>query len=277
METITSRLNPLVRRCRALARARDPQATDVLLDGMHLVEEARAAGAPIEAAVVGSQTGVTGAALERLAVDLAAAGTRVLRATEAVMAAASPVRTPSGIVAIAHQAPAPLDRLLAQHPALVLALAGVQDPGNVGAAIRSAEAGGATGVVVSPGCADPFGWKALRGSMGSALRLPVARLPLEELFDVVPRHHVRIVATQPRGGHPIYDADLTRSTLLLVGSEGAGLPPEVIARADEVVSVPMQPPVESLNLAVTAALLVYEARRQRQLRGSSFERGRPKA
>jgi TrmH family RNA methyltransferase len=140
----------------------------------------------------------------------------------------------------------------------------VQDPGNLGALIRVAEAGGATRVVVTGKSADPFGWKALRGSMGSALRFPVLVIqdPLQAI-SAERAHACHIVATAPRGGESIFEVNLTRPTAVLVGSEGQGLPPDLIQAADDCVTIPMEPPVESLNAAVTAALITYEARRQR--------------
>ena len=140
----------------------------------------------------------------------------------------------------------------------------VQDPGNLGAIVRVAEAGAATGVVAAGSCADPFGWKALRGSMGSALRLPVAsRGRADDAIARARRHGCRIVATVARGGHLLFDVNLKMPIAVLIGGEGSGLAPSLVAAADERVTIPMQAPVESLNAAVTAALVVYEARRQR--------------
>jgi RNA methyltransferase, TrmH family len=150
---------------------------------------------------------------------------------------------------------------------LVLLVSDVQDPGNIGAVVRVAEAGGATGVLAAGISADPFGWKALRGSMGSTLRLPVARV--DDAADAAARaraHGCRVIATSPRGGTPLYDVDLRLPCAVLIGGEGGGLSDALIDAADERVTIPMQTPVESLNAAVTAAVIVYEAQRQRSLR-----------
>jgi TrmH family RNA methyltransferase len=147
---------------------------------------------------------------------------------------------------------------------IVVIVADVQDPGNLGAIVRVAEAAGASGVVAAGTSASPFGWKALRGSMGSALRLPTAsRANLDEATDEARRRGCRIVATVPRDGVAIFDADLTGPIAVLIGGEGRGLPPAIVDAADERVTIPMQAPVESLNAAVAAALILYEARRQR--------------
>ena len=182
-----------------------------------------------------------------------------------MMAAMSPVSTPSGVVAIASRPASSLDHVLAAAPALVVAAVDMQEPGNVGAVVRASEAGGATGAVFCGASADPFGWKALRGSMGSALRLPVASdLSLEHALAGARTAGLRVVATVPRGGERPDALDLREPTLLLFGGEGSGLSADDVAAADARVSIPMCAPVESLNVAVSAALLVYEAARQRR-------------
>src|SRR5262249_34897455 len=138
----------------------------------------------------------------------------------------------------------------------------IQDPGNVGAIVRVAEAAGATGVVVGTASADPFGWEAVRASMGSVLRVPLAG-DTAAGPAAARRRGCRAIAVLPHEGKPIYEMDFRRPPAIVVGSEGAGLPPGLIDSADERATIPMQTPVESLNAAVTAAIVLYEARRQR--------------
>jgi TrmH family RNA methyltransferase len=178
----------------------------------------------------------------------------------------SPVNSPTGVVATARIPETSLASLLTPPPALVLAAAGLQDPGNAGAIIRSAAAAGATGVVMDELSADPWGWKALRASMGSGFYVPVLRTrSVASLIKAWKSAGVRIVATMPRGGVSMYDVDFTKPIAVLLGGEGAGLSEELAANADERVSIPMQGPIESLNVAVAAAVLLYEAERQRHL------------
>ena len=169
MPVITSRQNPAVRRFRDAAEA---GGDEILLDGLHLVAEALLAHLPVE--IVAVESAAANGEVGALARRAGEAGARVLDVTASVLAAMSPVRRPSGIVAIARRRESTLDEALGGEPQMVLMLEQVQDPGNVGAIIRAADACGATGVVVGAGSADPYGWKALRGSMGSAFRLPVA-------------------------------------------------------------------------------------------------------
>jgi TrmH family RNA methyltransferase len=259
--TITSRQNPLVVRFRDAARG---DAGDVmLLDGAHLVGDAIAAGIDIEIATVTPEARARGE-IERLVDALLASGATVSTVAQRVMDAISPVRSASGIVALAKR-PAAGDRVYAGAEPLVAIAVDVQDPGNLGAIVRVAEAAGATGVVAAGASANPYGWKALRGSMGSGLRLPIA-CGTDAAVAVADarRRGCRIVATAPRGGVPIFDAVLTGPLAVLIGGEGPGLPHALVDAADERVTLPMKAPVESLNAAVTAGIVLYEIRRRRQ-------------
>ena len=260
MEQISSRQNATVKRFRALAQSRS--GTDVLLEGAHLVEEGLTSGLTFDT-VVFSESAASG----RLAFLLSRArqsGARVAIVTDAVFPAVSPVPHPTGAVAIAHLAGSTLDAVLGKQPQLVMMVDGVQDPGNVGAIIRAAEACGATGVIVAGGSADPFGWKALRGSMGSTLRLPVAYT--DSLIQAVDAAHaagIRVFAAIPREGTRLADCDLRGPSAVILGGEGPGLSDPLLKRTDQRLTIPMQHPVESLNVAVAAAIVLYEAARQR--------------
>jgi TrmH family RNA methyltransferase len=186
--------------------------------------------------------------------------------TDAAMEAMSPVSTPSGVIAVADRPAWSLDRALESAPQLVVAVIDVQEPGNVGAIVRAAEACWATGVVCCGASADAFGAKALRGSMGSALRLPVASgVPAGDAFGAMRARGLRLIATVPSGGFRPGELDFRHPTALVFGSEGPGLTAEALAAADAAVTIPMRAPVESLNVAVAVALLTCEAARQRGL------------
>jgi TrmH family RNA methyltransferase len=263
MESISSRHNPIVRTFRALAHKRTDDG--LLLEGVRLVEDALASGARIRTVAVSRTLLSRAGGADRLVADLEASGARVVAVPPTVMAAMSPVHTPSGLVAIAERPPAPLDAAFAGSPPLTLILEHLQDPGNVGAVVRTADAAGATGVIACGDTADPFGWKALRGAMGSTFRLPVVAFADTSAVVAAARGRgLRVVAATPRGGTAMYDADLTRPVAILMGGEGAGLTADTADLADERVTIPMRPPVESLNVAVSAALILYEARRQRR-------------
>jgi TrmH family RNA methyltransferase len=261
LPTITSRRNPIVARYRDSARGRPPDS--VLLDGAHLVSEALAAGVRLRHVAVASEA-LARDDIRAIVDTLAGRGIDIAAASTAVMQAISPVRSASQIVAIGERPAADIARIYGDDAALVVITADVQDPGNVGAIVRVAEAGGASGLVAAGRTANPFGWKALRGSMGSALRLPVAVDPATDHAAADARRHgCRLVAMVPRGGQPHSESDLRGRVAILVGGEGAGIAQGAVDSADVRVTIPMAPPVESLNAAVAAAVLIYEARRQR--------------
>jgi len=228
----------------------------VLLDGEHLLSEALAANIFIELVLTDGRAGT-------IAGRARAAGASVYEGSTNVLEAASPVRTPSGVVAIAKWQLAPMTDVVGARHACGLGLVGVQDPGNVGSAIRAADALGATGVLALDGTASPRGWKTLRGAMGSSFRVPIGGGSTRDAIALAHRKDQTVVAAVASGGTSIERADLTSPLLLLVGNEGAGLAPDVVALADQRVTVPMRPGVESLNVAVTAALILFEIRRQR--------------
>ena len=257
MDRVSSRQNPIVKHFREVAQGQVHDA--MLLDGEHLIQEALGSGIPLQMV----------AAVDRLSHSQTAdraqrGGARMVVVTDAVLSAISPVRTPSGIVAIASRPFSRLEDVFASTPPLVVMLHDVQDPGNVGAIARAAEACGATGLVCSEGTADPFGWKALRGAMGSTFRLPTATKQI--LPDAIGRARasgLRVFALTAHAGTLLPHCDLRPPAAIVLGGEGTGLPPPILDAADACLTIPMQSPVESLNVAVAAALVLYEASRQR--------------
>lgn len=265
MRVISSRQNPLVQQFREAA-AGSSRGSLVLLDGAHLVATALDAGLPIPAAAI-TDAELDDPEFASLAARLEASGTDVAVVTSHLMDVVSPVRSPSGLAALAERHMADLSALLATDRALLLVAADVQDPGNFGALVRAAEAASATGVVASGLSADPLSWKALRGSMGSALRLPVASaVDTGEVAALARRAGLRTIAAVPRGGVDPGAVDWRGPVALLLGGEGPGLPHAVIEAADVRVTVPMAAPVESLNVSIAGALLLYAARTQRAAR-----------
>jgi TrmH family RNA methyltransferase len=269
-----SRRHPVVQTFREAASGRRRDDL-VLLDGDHLVDEAIAGGVQIDVVLVDDARAAEAPRYRQ-------AAQHVYLASSAVLAAASPVRTPSGVVALAAWTPSPIARMFDSPRTLAVGLVDVQDPGNVGGVIRSADALGASGVAALGASADPAGWKAMRGSMGSAFRVTVARGSVDEALEAASRAGVVAIATVAGSGVPLPDIDLRQPALVLFGNEGAGLPDDVIRRASLRVHVPMRAGVSSLNVGVPAALVLYAARRQRSTSGlrpevdlGSQTRGRP--
>lgn len=261
IEAIRSRSNPLVRRLRELRdSSRAGQAC--LLEGPRLVLEAVRAGMRVLEAAATSRPERTAPGREALAA-LAASGVVVRRVQDAVLDSLAEVETSQGLLAIAERPRFAEDQVFAAVPLVVLAM-GIQNPGNVGGLLRTAEAAGATGAVLAGPTADPFSWKALRGSMGSAFRLPHLReRSIDATVDRLKARGLLLAATVARGGQRYDQADLRGPLALLLGNEGSGLAESVEQRADLRLTIPLRPPVESLNVGVAAGILLFEVARQR--------------
>ncbi len=260
---IRSRSNPLVKRLRAL---KERGATDLaLLEGFTLVEEGLGAGLELVEAVA-SPRGEKTARGQVLLGRLSASGIPVRRVDDAILDSLSGTETSQGLLALARRPSFEEDAIYAPTPLVVVA-AGLQNPGNVGALLRTAEAAGATGAYLAAGTADPFSWKALRGAMGSAFRLPhVYGIPADQALARLRDRKVMTLAAVAEGGRQYDSVDLRRPVAFLLGNESGGLPSELIARADARVTIPMGGATESLNVAVAAAVLLFEAARQRRAR-----------
>ena len=255
-----------VKRYRELARnpTKHGHERELLLDGSRLLFEARASGLAIESAAF-EHDALKDSSVRTLAEQLAADGAEVFIVSRKVLESMSPVKTPSGVIGIASRPVATLQFVLVGSRPLVVVAHDVQDPGNVGSIMRTAEAAGATAFVAAGTTADPLGWKALRGSMGSALRLPIARAKIGETLQALRALGITATALVPRGGQALFTADFRKPVALWLGGEGPGLPDEVSRQMDHLISIPMHAPVESLNVGVAAALVLYEAFRQRQV------------
>lgn len=265
MKRIASRQNAVVRAYRTLTRAPDPAGVRLLLDGVHVIREAHAAALPFEHVALAASRLESENEERALAESLQRAGVDVGIMTDQVFAAVSPVRSPSGLAAIVHRHPTTAEAILDQARLFALVAVDTQDPGNLGALLRVAEAGGVTGVIVAGDSANPFSWKAVRGSMGSVLRLPIARsVSIDAVMQDIRRTHTTAIAAVPREGWDPDAVDWSGRIALLLGGEGPGLSRHVSAAADMRVTIPMEAPVESLNVASSAAILVYAARRARR-------------
>ena len=149
---------------------------------------------------------------------------------------------------------------------LVVVLAGLQDPGNLGTILRSAEAFGADGILCLPGTVSAWNPKAVRASAGSVFRVPLLAVDAEECFKRLREVGVTILSTAVQGAQPANCVDLAAPVALLIGNEGNGVPNDLAVQADGAITIPCPGPVESLNAAVAASVLLYEASRQRSIR-----------
>lgn len=264
-ELIRSRANPLFRRLRSL-KEKGGAGKLCLIEGPKLLEEALAAGLTVVEAAASPRLGRSERGA-RLLADLRARGVPLRLLDDRLLASLSEVETSQGILALARRPSFEESAMFRGQPLIVVAV-GIQNPGNLGGLLRTAEAAAATGAYLTEGTADPLSWKALRGSMGSGFRLPHRRgLGLAAVRERLTARGLAVVATTATGGARYDEVDLARPLAVLLGGEGGGLPPEVLAAADVRITIPMAPTVESLNVGVAAGILLFEAARQRRREG----------
>lgn len=245
MTSIESPSNPFVR---DLARAIE-EKTHFLLEGEKAIVDAVGAGLPIEHVLHDSSVRPG-----RLAA-LASARPRLV--SRAVLERIADSRTPQHLLAVVRRRDVPVAEILGRSGPVVF-LFGVQDPGNLGAIVRVGEAAGCAGVVAAPGTADFFHPRAVRASAGSILRIPVSGRVSFEPFATSAREAGRVIAgAVPSGGENPFVAPLSPQSVLAIGAEGTGLPAGAYRYLDRRLTIPMRPPVNSLNAAVAAAVLLY--------------------
>ncbi len=257
---LTSLQNPLIKQMRKLHRAKERREQQIfLLEGTHLLEEACAVSYPL---VTVCCTSVWQEQHPMLWEQAAQRSQRVEIVSPEVLAAIATTVQPDGVVATAERVS--LNLPVVKTLQLGLALETLQDPGNLGTVIRTAAAVGADGLWLTDDSVDLESPKVLRASAGQWFRLPMG-VSADLGADVrqFRAQGVQVVATLPTATLTYWEADLTRPTLILMGNEGAGLSPELAGLADVAVKIPLAAGVESLNVAIASALMLYEARRQR--------------
>lgn len=176
----------------------------------------------------------------------------------------SEVETPQWVLAVVKERQYQLDHIMEAASPLIVFCVEVQDPGNLGTIIRTADAVGAAGVITSRGTVDVYNSKVIRSTMGSLFHLPLVEAEdTLKMIEQLKKFRVQIVAADINGVDDYFSADFNQPTALLVGNEGAGLPAKVVELADKAVRIPMPGRAESLNVGVSSAVILYEALRQR--------------
>jgi TrmH family RNA methyltransferase len=265
---ITSKSNPKIKNIRLLKQAKYRQARgEYFVEGIRLVEEAFGSAQAIRQMVYGPR-------LENIprGASLLSLGRKKYPSAEwfyvsdEVLDHLSDTQTHQGILAVLEKSEHVWEELR-KKGGLVLLLCGLQDPGNLGTIFRVAEAGKCSGLILTEGTADPYNPKVVRASMGSLFRLPflIDQDPGEALQTLRSLGY-RIFSTSVEAGTSLWEADFSRPTAVLFGQEGAGLPAELVQGGDRILTIPMNPAVNSLNVAVSAGLVVYEAYRQKTVR-----------
>lgn len=261
-EVIASRENRWLKRFRAALQHGEAEDGFIGVEGPRLVREALRSGLDVAALLVcpSGEKHLTGVRADPGAYP-------ILRTSDRLFAGVADTQSPQGIAALVRPREWRFEELVAapqSTAALVCVLVGIQDPGNVGTILRAAEAFGATGIIATHGTADPLAPKALRASAGSALRLPMLRgISAPVAMAQLRMAGLKLYAGAAENGMSPHEVDLSFAHALFIGNEGAGLPPEVLHSADALIHIPISRDVESLNAAMAASVLLYEAARQR--------------
>jgi RNA methyltransferase, TrmH family len=268
---ITSTANPRVKAILRLGKRREREAAGrFVVEGRREVQRALAAGVELDELVTcpplhGPPGGDGAAATAELVADAAAAGAAVTEVAESVFARLSHRQGPDGVLAVARTFPTDLDRLAPGPVPLVLVVAGLEKPGNLGSVLRSAAAAGADAVVVADPVTDLVNPNVVRASQGAVFAVPVAVAGAEATLAWLRHHGLPVFAAGPGGTTPHWALPLAGPAALVVGAEDRGLPETWFAAADRRVVIPMPGDrgVDSLGAAAAAAVLLFEAVRQR--------------
>lgn len=260
LRSVTSRQNSLVKDLRrAFARGELVDGYGAI-ESVHILEEAIRSGLKFKAVFFAESARPRA---ERLLPQIGA-HIETLLLPDDVFASAVDTESPQGVAALVRFKESSLEAMLAPETPLLVCLAGVQDPGNLGTIVRSAEAFGASGVLLGEKTVSPFNSKAVRASAGSMFRMNTVRAELAGVLPRLRERGLQLVATSSHKSKSLSEAQLTGPLALFIGSEGAGVPRELLAQVDETVAIPHAPKVESLNAGVAASIVLYEIARQRQ-------------
>ena len=262
LRRVEGRHNALVKEVRrAFSRGQLTEAGDCSIEGLRVIEEAIRSGVRLQA-VFFSETGEKLA--ERLLPQIGS-HVETLVLPDKLFSGMVDSETPQGVAALVHYKQKSVSDVLERAElGPVVVVVGLQDPGNLGTIVRSAEGFGAAGVVLGEGTVSPFNPKVVRGTAGSIFRLPIAQGKTLEILSELRRRGVRLMATSSHKGVPLPEANLALPLAILVGGEGAGVSKDLLGRADEIVAIPHSPQVESLNAGVAASIVLYEIARGRQ-------------
>lgn len=261
------RHHSLMRRLRALRRDASLRRSEgvFVAEGLHLAQEALRCNAEIEAFFVAPRLGSTPAGRDLLAA-IEAQQAPCHEAEDATLDAAQDARSPQAVVCVVRRRAWPETEIAraVDAGALVIVLEGIQDPGNVGAILRSADAAGCDLGLVTGASADPYHPRAVRATMGSIFRLPVVEEATGAAVERLRGLGYRLIGAVPRGGGDYRHADWGGKLALVMGSEGSGISTELRERLDQALTIPLRSGVESLSVGAAAAVLLFEVARQRR-------------
>lgn len=260
---IDSPANPIIKElARAVAKSRGGEDL-FMLEGPKLIGAALDAGAKVKSAFF-TEEFLSARGAKTLLARLATAGAELYHVSNSVLVKICDAKSPQPIAAACSHEMLSLDELSVGKEFLGVALDNISDPGNMGTIIRTADASGADAVIVLAGACSPFNPKAIRASAGSIFNIPIAECCEAELSSWAEGKGVKLYSTDARGGISAFDADYTGKVLIAFGNESAGVSKAVRDASDSAIHIPMAGRAESLNVAQSSAVILFEAMRQRE-------------
>lgn len=261
LRRVEGRHNALVKELRqAFSRGEVTGSGECAIEGFHVVEEAVRSGLRMRAIFFSESAELRAHKL----LPQIASQAEVLLLPDKLFSSAVPSQTPQGVAALVCVKAFTVDQVIgSSSPGPVLVIAGVQDPGNLGTIIRSAEAFGAKGILLGEGTVSAYNSKVVRASAGSVFRVPLAKTSMESAIELLRSNSFLLLATSSHKGTALPEAALNDGTAVFIGNEGAGIDKKLLAQMDELIMIPHSAKVESLNAGVAASIVLYEAARQK--------------
>lgn len=261
LRRVEGRHNAMVKELRqAFGRGELTASGECAIEGFRVIEEAVKSGLRVRTIFFAESAEPRA---HKLLPQLASQAEALLL-PDKLFASAVPSHTPQGVAALVHLKPfAPHEVIQRSSPGPLLVIAGVQDPGNLGTIIRSAEAFGAKGVFLGEGTVSAYNNKVVRASAGSVFRVPIAKMTMKASIALLRSASFRLLATSSHKGTALQQLIMNGVTAVFVGNEGAGLDKKLLAQMDELIMIPHSSKVESLNAGVAASIVLYEAARQK--------------
>ncbi|MGN8168464.1 TrmH family RNA methyltransferase [Agrobacterium sp. 22117] len=262
VKEVTSLANPIIKDIKNLTQKKGREESGTFMaEGLKLVIDALELGWTIRTLVY-AKAAKGKPLVEQAAVKTVASGGLVLEVSEKVISSITRRDNPQMVVGIFDQKWKPLRDIRPAAGETYVALDRVRDPGNLGTIIRTADAAGASGVILVGDCTDPFSLETVRATMGSVFAMPVARASVDEFLSWRKTAGVSVVATHLAGSVDYRTIDYKKKpVVLLMGNEQSGLPPQLASQADQLARIPQQGRADSLNLAIASAVMLFEARR----------------
>lgn len=251
MKYIESAKNPKVKLWKKLLSKKERDKTGrFIIEGFHLVEEALKEGDLVQEVILSQDA--------ELPASFELQGIEVIYAANDVLKAISDTETPQGIAAVCEQRNVTLEDI---NPEMLLLIDAVQDPGNIGTMIRTADAAGIDAVILGEGCADPYNPKVIRSTQGSLFHMPVLKGKLEDIIDRLKSRDIPVFGTALENSVPFENVKKTRSFALLVGNEGQGVDKALLSKTTQNLYIPIYGKSESLNVGIAAGILLYHLRK----------------